>query len=103
MDRLRGRLGDTNEARDPEIELKFSLPDAWSVSLFVAICRKHGVHPYRYARQRRTTVIVRSREREFDRAVWPEFSRLHAELESYFERAMNEMQALIDGKRSARS
>ena len=79
MDRLRGRLG------EPEVELRFSLPDIWSVRLFVAICRKHGLHPYRYARQRRTTVMVRARERTFDREVWAEFSRLHDELESYFE------------------
>lgn len=50
--RLRGRL--RAEGSDPEIELKFSLPDGWSVRLFVAICRKHGLRPYRYPRQRRT-------------------------------------------------
>ena len=79
IDRLRGRLG------EPEVELRFSLPDTWSVRLFVAICRKHGLHPYRYSRQRRTTVMVRARERTFDREVWAEFSRLHDELENYFE------------------
>ena len=79
IDRLRGRHG------EPEVELRFSLPDTWSVGLFVAICRKHGLHPYRYSRQRRTTVMVRARERIFDREVWAEFSRLHDELEHYFE------------------
>ena len=51
----------------------------------VAVCRKHGVRPYRYRRQRRTSVVVRAREREFNRVVWPEYSRLQNELESYFE------------------
>ena len=55
-----------------------------AISLFVAVCRKHGVHPYRYAHQRRTTVMVRARERAFHRVVWPEFSRLQTELEIYF-------------------
>ena len=85
MDRLHARLGSWDTNPDPEVELQYSLPDKWSVTLFIAICRKHGVHPYRYARQRRTTVMVRAREGEFDRAVWREFSRLHTELEEYFE------------------
>ncbi|MDE0111873.1 MAG: hypothetical protein OXN84_06270, partial [Albidovulum sp.] len=43
MDRLHGRLGDSKKYYEPEIELKISLSDSWSVRLFVAICRKHGV------------------------------------------------------------
>ena len=86
MDRLQGRLGASGaKPAEPEVELQFSLPDAWSVSLFVAVCRKHGVRPYRYRRQRRTSVVVRARERDFNRVVWPEYSRLQNELESYFE------------------
>ena len=85
MDRLRGRLGGLDRTREPEAELQFSLPDTWSVSLFVAVYRKHGVRPYRYRRQRRTSVVVRAREREFNRVVWPEYSSLQTELESYFE------------------
>ena len=84
MDRLHGRMGTADGDREPEVELQYSLPDMWSVRLFIAICRKHGVHPFRYARQRRTTVMVRARERVFDRVVWTEFSRLHTELEVYF-------------------
>ena len=84
MDRLQGRPGGSDGDREPEVELKFSLPDMWSVRLFIAVCRKHGVHPYRYARQHRTTVMVRARERNFDREVWLEFSMLHTELEIYF-------------------
>ena len=84
MDRLHDRLGTADGNREPEVELQYSLPDKWSVRLLIAICRKHGVHPYRYTRQRRTTVMVRARERAFDRLVWTEFSRLHTELEIYF-------------------
>ena len=85
MDRLRDRLGALGRDGEPETELKFSLPDTWSVRLFLAICRKHGLRPFRYARQRRTTVMVRARERHFDRVVWAEFCRLHTELEHYFQ------------------
>ena len=85
MDRLHGRLQGRSRDNGPETELQFSLPDAWSVRLFVAICRKHGLRPFRYARQRRTTVMVRARERHFDRVVWAEFSHLQTELELYFQ------------------
>ena len=72
MDRLHGRLHGRNREEGPETELQFLLPDLWSVRLFVAVCRKHGLRPFRYARQRRTTVMVRARERQFDRDVWAE-------------------------------
>ena len=85
MDRLRNRLDGPNLDGGPETELQFSLPDMWSVRLFVAVCRKYGLRSFRYARQRRTTVMVRARERHFDRVVWAEFSRLQTELQFYFE------------------
>ena len=86
MDRLHGRLGSSKKTyREPEIELRISLSDSWSVRLFIAICRKHGVRPYRYPRQRRTTIMVYVREREFDRSVWSEYEMLQRELSRYFE------------------
>ncbi len=56
-DRLR-RAGQQEEA----IEMRFTLADSWSRKLFVALCRRYGLRPYRYKRQRRTTVMLRSRE-----------------------------------------
>ncbi len=97
MDRLRARLGSRDGKREPEVELKLTLPDVWSVSLLAAVCRKHGIKPYRYARQRRTTVMVRARERDFDGVVWPEFERLHSELESYFEDVTDDLITRVMG------
>ena len=97
MDRLDGRLAGPGRNLEPEVELQFSLPDAWSVSLFVAVCRKHGVQPYRYRRQRRTSVVVSAREREFNRVVWPEYSRLQTELESYFEDVTDHLVSRVMG------
>lgn len=83
--RLNARLVNGDRDQEPKVELKFSLPDRWSTRLFIAICRKHGVRPYRYARQRRTTVMARARPEDFKRVVWSEFCQLHDELERYFE------------------
>jgi hypothetical protein len=40
--------------------MQFSLPDQWSRHLFLALCRRYGLKPYRYYRQRRNTVMVRA-------------------------------------------
>jgi len=77
--RLAERLN--SSADEEETELQYSLTDAWAVRIFVAQCRKHGVKPYWYPPQRRTT---RVRPEAFDRTVGAEFRALHAELVAYF-------------------
>jgi len=32
-------------AREPEEEVQYPLPDLWSLKLFLALCRKAGVRP----------------------------------------------------------
>src|ERR1017187_3286696 len=58
MERVKKGLGIIPKT-EPTIEFKFSLPDRWQRRLFSALCRRHGLEPYRYKRQRHTTVIVR--------------------------------------------
>src|SRR3974377_51970 len=41
------------------IEMQFTLPDRGQRRLFMALCRRYGLEPYRYRRQRYTTVMVR--------------------------------------------
>jgi len=89
MGRLRDRIG--SGQTEPDVELKLSLLDTWSVHLFVAVCRKHGVRPYRYPRQRRTTIMVRVSRSFFDQIVWAEFSGLQAELLLYFEETVDHL------------
>jgi hypothetical protein len=59
--RLKAKLDEISR-RDPPIEMKFSLPDEWSVRLFIALCRRYGVRPFRYPRQRSTTIMVGRRD-----------------------------------------
>lgn len=89
IDRLRDRIG--SDTTETEVELKLSLLDVWSVHLFVAVCRKHGVRPYRYPRQRRTTIMVRISWSFFDHVVWAEFSGLQTELNIYFEETVDHL------------
>ncbi|HAW47662.1 MAG TPA: hypothetical protein DCX34_10555 [Roseovarius sp.] len=82
LDRLNNRLG--AGMQEEETEFQYSLPDVWAVRIFVALCRKHGVKPYRYPRQRRTTVMVQVQKTTFEQTVMAEFNTLHAELVAYF-------------------
>lgn len=96
MERLQARLDIAPDQPDePEIELQYSLPDVWAVRLFVALCRKHGVKPYRYPRQRRTTVMVRVRQAAFEQTIAAEFQMLHRELTGYFDEMVNHLIANV--------
>jgi len=61
LERIRERLARAQRA-DRVIEIKFTFPDGWARRLFLALCRRYGLHPYRYKRQRRTTVMLRARK-----------------------------------------
>jgi hypothetical protein len=82
LERMRVRLKEL-EQRDPPIELQFSLPDRWSRILFTALCRRYGLEPYRYRRQRRTTLMVRAPRQFTEEVLWPEFNELDGELQTY--------------------
>ena len=56
------------------------MPDSWSTRLFIALCRRYGFSPFRYARQRGTTVMVKAPRRLFEEVVWREFNDVHADL-----------------------
>ncbi|WP_246086453.1 hypothetical protein [Roseinatronobacter monicus] len=96
LERLQSRLDIGSSPHDePEIELQYSLPDVWAVRLFVALCRKHDVKPYRYPRQRRTTVMVRVEKSSFERTIAREFQTLHRELTIYFNDTLNHLIANV--------
>jgi hypothetical protein len=82
LERVRARLGEAVR-QDPPIEMQFSLPDQWSRHLFVALCRRYGLKPYRYPRQRRTTVMLRAPNGFINGVLWPEFTELDRVLQNY--------------------
>jgi hypothetical protein len=65
------------------VEMRFTLPDRWQRSLFAALCRRYGLEPYRYARQRHTTVMVRAPRSFIDRTLWPEYLQIKGALDEY--------------------
>jgi hypothetical protein len=80
--RVRARLADL-EKKDQPVEMQFSLPDQWARRLFLALCRRYGLKPYRLSRQRLTTVMLRAPKGFVDQVLWPEFHELNAALMQY--------------------
>ena len=65
------------------IEQGVTLDNPWSVQLFVAVCRKHGIEPYRHPRQRRTTVMMMVDPGLLKETLLPQFQELQEELYDY--------------------
>ena len=68
---------------EPLIEMQFSLADRWQRLLLSALCRRYGLTPYRYRRQRYTTLMVRVKRSFLDRILWPEYVELRDALDEY--------------------
>ena len=55
----------------------------WSRQLFVALCRRYGLRPFRYRRMHRQTIIIRAPKSFVEQVLWPEFEELSAALTAY--------------------
>ena len=84
--RIRKALGTTAETERP-VEFQFSMPDPWQRRLFTALCRRYGLKPFRYKRQRYTTVVVLAPGSFVRQTLWPEYQELRAALNSYLNEA----------------
>jgi len=70
---------------DPPVEYKFTFRDMWSHKVFATLLRRYGLKPYRYHRQRHTTVMVQVPQRFVDETLWPEFQKINVELNAYLQ------------------
>lgn len=68
-------------------EVQFTLPDRWQRRLFTALCRRYGLEPFRYKRQRYTTVVLRVPRSFLDTTLWPEYLQLKEALDVYLNEA----------------
>ncbi len=78
-ERIKARLAEAR-AREPDVETIYTLPDPWTRKLFVALCRRYGLQPYRRPRQRSSTVQVLAPATFHETTLWPQFKALAAEL-----------------------
>ncbi len=84
MARIKKRLEEF-EKSDPPVEYKFTLSNTWSRRLLSALLRRYGIKPYRYHRQRYTTVVARVPKAFVDNILWPEFEKLDSLLHEHIE------------------
>lgn len=80
--RIRARL-DAEQDADPPVEHQFSLQDTLSRKVFLALCRRYGIAPYRRRGQRRTTVMAKVSKRFVEETLWPEFEQIAGELRAH--------------------
>lgn len=87
-ERILERLAEV-AAADPPVEFRFSMADMWSRRVFVALLRRYGITPYRYRRQRYTTVMAKVSKGFVDETLWPEFEAISSTLHSYLDDVTN--------------
>jgi hypothetical protein len=87
-ERIRAKLDVLEDEEKPE-EFKFSMRDQWSRGLFTALLRRYGIQPYRYSRQRYTTVMAKMPRSFMEETVWPEFQELSSVLHEYLSEVTN--------------
>ncbi len=89
-ERIRARLGRAARVERPE-EIKFSVPDSWSRQLFIALCRRYGLRPFRYPRMHKQTVIIKAPRSFIEQVLWPEFQELSSALTAYLSEITNRL------------
>jgi hypothetical protein len=86
LNRVRAALS-AAEKTERTIEMSFRLPDRWNRRLFLALCRRYGLKPYRYPRQRHSTVVLRAPESFIKSTLWPEYLEISQALNDYLNEA----------------
>lgn len=85
-ERIQAKLRD-QEGRERPVEMRFTLGDGWNLKLFLALCRRYGLKPYRKRGQRRTTVTLMVVPGFANDILWPEFTQLAEALGTYLNEA----------------
>jgi len=84
IERIKKKLEQFVET-DPMEERQCTFSNQWSKQLFCALAKRYDLQPYRYYRQRHTTVMLRVPKRFLDEVLWPEFDELDDILLKYLD------------------
>jgi hypothetical protein len=89
--------------KEPPVEFQMSARDFWSYRILVALLRRYGVKPYRYPRQRPTTVMAKMSPSFAHEIFVPEYRRFSSAIEEYFHGITERVVARSSGATAARS
>ncbi len=81
-ERIRARLAEIR-GQEKDTVMLYRLPDPWKRMLFLALCRRYGLKPYREGGRRYSTVQLRAPETFQKQTLWPEFMALAKELDAH--------------------
>lgn len=83
-DRIRARLEEIR-GKETDTEYRYTLQDPWMRRLFLALCRRYGLKPYREVGQRATSVMVKAPKSFQDNTLWPHFQAVSRELREHLD------------------
>ena len=93
VDIIRARLADVR-TRERDIALSYTIPDPWEMALFIALCRRLSLDPFRQPRRHQTSVSVLAPESFGRVALWPMFTDMADALRRHMRIVLDE--ALLD-------
>lgn len=85
----------TIEQKDPPIEYRLTVADAWSGKILLALLRRYDLKPYRYRNQRRTTIMVKAPASFIDDTLWPEFEQISSTLRAHIDQVTERILAEV--------
>jgi hypothetical protein len=83
-ERIRARLAELR-GREQDEELHYRLPDPWKRRLFLALCRRYGLKPFRESGRHHSTVQLRAPKTFQNQTLWPEYRALSEELDAHLD------------------
>lgn len=89
-ERIRARLKSV-AAQERSDEFRFTMDNPWSRKIFIALLRRYGIDPYRYSRQRRSTVMARVPRSFVEQTLMPEFEEMNRALADHLDRITDEI------------
>jgi hypothetical protein len=76
--------------RERDIALSYTIPDPWEMALFIALCRRLGLDPFRQPRRHQTSVSVLAPESFGRTTLWPMFTDMADALRSHMRIVLDE-------------
>jgi hypothetical protein len=89
VDVIRARLAHVR-TRERDIALSYTIPDPWEMALFIALCRRLGLDPFRQPRRHQTSVSVLAPEGFGRTTLWPMFADMADALRSHMRTVLDE-------------
>ncbi len=65
-------------------EFHCPMKNEWEQLLFHGLLKRYGIRPYRYRKQRNSTIMIRVSKRFLHECLWPMFNELSLDLQQRF-------------------